>query len=395
MVKRVIVAFMLVLSLSFSVVQAQGTSTVTLTSPTGTVTDSNGHPTYTWTDVNGSEDYLLYLAPANALYHSLFYGTVPGAIYCNGTTCSVDLATTNLVSQAVSIPWLVVGTYSLYINSANDVNNMDAWFGPFNFVISEVQPDGITYGTLSNGNSLQPTINFSLSGSAANSSWYQVYLAPTTNLSDAAINWWFSREQLCGNWTGTSCSISPPNDLLNNTSYAIYIMSWGPGGFSKGGVSGSGWHELIFNVGTPPAVTPTPDPGGGTTDQTESVALVNAERQSRGLHCLVINDKLTTAAQKHAQSMVDNNFFDHNDPVTGTTPWERMQAEGYNYTWAGENIAWGSSTPQEAYNQWWNSQPHRENMLSGNFTEIGIGRVNTYWVMVLGDRRNFDPQPCG
>ncbi len=70
---------------------------------------------------------------------------------------------------------------------------------------------------------------------------------------------------------------------------------------------------------------------------------------------------------------------------------DRVNATGYNYSYLGENIAAGGSTPTDTIKQWMNSQGHRENILNSNYTEIGFGyshsnssKYKHYWVQVFG-----------
>jgi len=50
----------------------------------------------------------------------------------------------------------------------------------------------------------------------------------------------------------------------------------------------------------------------------------------------------------------------------------------------GENIAWGYDTSEAVVNGWMNSEGHRSNILNGNYTDIGIGYNNGYWVQNFG-----------
>jgi uncharacterized YkwD family protein len=115
------------------------------------------------------------------------------------------------------------------------------------------------------------------------------------------------------------------------------------------------------------------------------VNLVNAERSKQGLKPLTINATLTKSAQAKAQDMHDKKYFDHNSPTYGS-PFDQMKQFGYKYSYAGENIAMGQKTPQEVMNSWMNSSGHRANILSPNFTEIGVGYVKdgNYWVQQFG-----------
>ncbi len=57
-----------------------------------------------------------------------------------------------------------------------------------------------------------------------------------------------------------------------------------------------------------------------------------------------------------------------------------MKQYGVRYSYAGENIAKGQRTPQEVMKSWMNSSGHRKNIMSANFTKIGVGYYNGEWV---------------
>ncbi len=51
-------------------------------------------------------------------------------------------------------------------------------------------------------------------------------------------------------------------------------------------------------------------------------------------------------------------------------------SEGYSYWAYGENIAWGTgpkALADERFEEWMGSPEHRDNILEGDFSEIGIG----------------------
>jgi uncharacterized protein YkwD len=60
-----------------------------------------------------------------------------------------------------------------------------------------------------------------------------------------------------------------------------------------------------------------------------------------------------------------------------------MKSFGIAYKWAGENIAKGQRSPLEVMNAWMNSPGHKANILSVNFTQIGIAYYNTEWVQAF------------
>lgn len=114
------------------------------------------------------------------------------------------------------------------------------------------------------------------------------------------------------------------------------------------------------------------------------VDLVNKERAAAGLPALKVNTKLAGVAEKKAEDLRDKNYFAHQSPTYGS-PFDMMKQFGISYTTAGENIAKGQKTPSDVMNGWMNSPGHRANILSANYTEIGVGYVTdsnggTYWV---------------
>ena len=128
--------------------------------------------------------------------------------------------------------------------------------------------------------------------------------------------------------------------------------------------------------------------------------LVNQYRAQNGLRPLTLSQKLDRAADKYASRMATGDFFAHNDP-NGSTMGSRIQAEGYNYTSAAENIAAGQSTPEMVVQAWINSAGHRANLLNANLTHMGLGyaylandtgttNYNHYWVQKFGAG---DPNP--
>lgn len=106
--------------------------------------------------------------------------------------------------------------------------------------------------------------------------------------------------------------------------------------------------------------------------------LVNEQRAANGLKPLSISAELCVKARVKSQDMRDNNYFDHNSPTYGS-PFQLMQHLGISYRTAGENIAMGYKTAEAVVNAWMNSEGHRANILSSNFTSMGIGHIDGYW----------------
>ena len=82
--------------------------------------------------------------------------------------------------------------------------------------------------------------------------------------------------------------------------------------------------------------------------------------------------------------MVDSGFFDHVNPITGSTAGDRARAEGYNFTFIAENIAQGHANENQAMNGWIKSTGHQRNNIDTRAKEFGLGRVGNTWTLVLG-----------
>lgn len=117
-----------------------------------------------------------------------------------------------------------------------------------------------------------------------------------------------------------------------------------------------------------------------TNAEAEVVRLVNIERQNAGLKPLTQNWELSRVARIKSQDMMKNNYFAHNSPTYGT-PFNMMKNFGITYKSAGENIAKGQTTPAAVMKAWMNSPGHKANILSSNFTQIGVGYEpnGNYW----------------
>ncbi|HLM84271.1 MAG TPA: CAP domain-containing protein, partial [Candidatus Bathyarchaeia archaeon] len=100
------------------------------------------------------------------------------------------------------------------------------------------------------------------------------------------------------------------------------------------------------------------------------IELTNQSRKTAGETTLSENPKLSSAAEAKAEDMIDNNYFSHTSP-TGTTPWDWFQKVGYDYNYAGENLAMDFHSADNMEEAWMASPTHRANILNEKYTEIG------------------------
>ena len=121
------------------------------------------------------------------------------------------------------------------------------------------------------------------------------------------------------------------------------------------------------------------------------VSLTNVNRTTDKLSELKINPILEDAAQRKANHMAAGSYFSHNSP-NGITPWYWFKEAGYEYLYAGENLAVNFADSEDVDRAWMNSPTHRANILSGKFTEIGVatskgiykGRETIFVVQLFG-----------
>jgi uncharacterized protein YkwD len=124
------------------------------------------------------------------------------------------------------------------------------------------------------------------------------------------------------------------------------------------------------------------------TWHTKLVTLHNAARAEAKASPLSANAKLAAAAQAHAEHMARTGEFAH-EGIGNGDPSTRIAAAGYTGKRYGENIAWGATSAEKAYEIWMKSDPHREQLLTPEYTEVGFGASKAadgkvYWVACFG-----------
>ncbi len=119
------------------------------------------------------------------------------------------------------------------------------------------------------------------------------------------------------------------------------------------------------------------------------LGLVNAERIANGVSPLNYNPQLALAAQNHSNDMAQMNNLNHQGS-DGSFVRSRMLVANYDGGDFAENIAVQNNDDVfRAYEQWFGSEGHRNNMMSPRFTDVGIAMAvsatgDYYFTMVLG-----------
>lgn len=106
---------------------------------------------------------------------------------------------------------------------------------------------------------------------------------------------------------------------------------------------------------------------------------VNQVHADHGLEALAFDDELAAVAREHSEDMAERGYFSHTSPE-GETVGDRYAAAGISCEAWGENILYnghGGESPEviaeRSVQQWLDSEPHRENILSDGWDSQGIG----------------------
>ena len=100
----------------------------------------------------------------------------------------------------------------------------------------------------------------------------------------------------------------------------------------------------------------------------------NRERAAARLTPLQLDARLVRAAQLQAQQMARYGVMAHVLPRAQYPTFEsRLEYAHYSYSDAAENVAKNYGTGTSVITGWMNSPHHRANMLSPDFTQVGVG----------------------
>jgi uncharacterized protein YkwD len=110
-----------------------------------------------------------------------------------------------------------------------------------------------------------------------------------------------------------------------------------------------------------------------TADEMTIFELTNKERKAKDLPALVLSPALSKIARAHSENMARQGKFEHK--LDGKEAKERVKEAGYKFSKVGENIAMGEDGAKlpKIMKAWMESGGHRENILSAEFVEIGVG----------------------
>ena len=111
-------------------------------------------------------------------------------------------------------------------------------------------------------------------------------------------------------------------------------------------------------------------------------SIINAKRADAGLPALTVDSNLETAATVRAEETTS--LFSHTRP-NGSDWWTVENDIGQSNLCYGENLAYGQTSANEVMNNWCTSPEHYANIVSGQYSKVGIGIAQKadgqwYWV---------------
>lgn len=140
----------------------------------------------------------------------------------------------------------------------------------------------------------------------------------------------------------------------------------------------------------PASDSPAPADDRAAKDAREVAKVVeehNTIREGEGRPPLKVDPKLTKAARRHAADMAANGEMSHKGS-DGSSPFDRIEAAGYDSKRAAENVAAGEFGDKTPMDLWMGSSGHKKNIL-GDYEQIGVARATAkdgkvYWCVTFG-----------
>lgn len=105
------------------------------------------------------------------------------------------------------------------------------------------------------------------------------------------------------------------------------------------------------------------------------VAEMNIHRAAAGLPPLRHDDRLLRAADSRMRDMEELAYWGHIAP-DGRSPFEVIRPNGYEFRYAGENLAAGFETAEVLVQSWMESKGHRANILSPLYQDCGVSIID-------------------
>ena len=162
---------------------------------------------------------------------------------------------------------------------------------------------------------------------------------------------------------------------------------------NSGVIGDDGSNDGDDNGGSTP---PPPPPSDDFADQMlYAVNVARSEARSCGGQMMPAAEPLTwdysleQAAYVHTSDMANSGVMGHIGS-DDSTPSERVDAQGYDWSAVAENVAAGQDDIDAVMTAWLNSAGHCKNIMNANYTQMGAASVSNpdtqydiYWTQVF------------
>ena len=134
--------------------------------------------------------------------------------------------------------------------------------------------------------------------------------------------------------------------------------------------------------------------GFNSQSERDLIALTNRSRAAAGLKALKVDSTLTATARWRSKDMITRDYFSHDIPGYGSV-FKKLDAKGYCYHVAGENIGWNTYPDDLAtaaiHKMFMDSTEHRRNILGKAWDVIGVGAYQgagnkKMWTVLFADK---------
>lgn len=332
--------------------------------------------TVNYSDVKSASWYYKYVVDVSEK------GLMSG--YDNGKFGPNDILTR---SQFASILYRMAGSPNVtYKNTFSDVKSKD-WFAK---AVAWASESGIVYGY--NGKfSPKDTITREqlvvmlyryAQNSGTNVTVNGNYIVSSdskrvSSYAQTAMNWAVYKGIISGYTDGTI----RPQAAVDRAICATIISQYTTNGSSSSGSSSSGSSS---SGSSSSGSSSSGSSSNGASSESQELAVrmldsVNAERKKVGLAPLELYEPINKTAQAKAEDLYITDSFSHYSKNLGYC-YNQFDKAGLKYTAAGENIAYGLDSVSTVMQAWMNSAGHKANILRTNYTHLGVGYYNGYWV---------------
>jgi uncharacterized protein YkwD len=117
------------------------------------------------------------------------------------------------------------------------------------------------------------------------------------------------------------------------------------------------------------------------------VKYTNQYRARHGVRAVTLDKSLTFVASYRSTEMAQRDILSHTRP-DGSKFYDLAKSYGITYRYIGENIGAYHRSAKEVVDGWYASPSHKANMLSANYSKIGVGVGMTsdhyyYWTQIF------------